>query len=109
MQRTAKMQFFINKSKGSEDEVLTIDEAYFVASKCKMIIALRSGLIDLLCLCKVPLRIIYGVNDFYKDIQDMYTLSVYPFCNKNLVEYNINYDTLENIQNKLIYEIEQVK
>ena len=106
--KSKNMQFFVNKSKGNTDEVLTVEEAYFVANNSKMIIALRSGLIDLLCLCKVPLRIIYGVNNFYGDIQRMYTLTVFPFCHKDLVEYNINNTSVEDIQNQLIKEIDNI-
>lgn len=100
-----KYQIFINKSKG--DNILTIEEAYFVASHCKMIIALRSGLIDLLCMINKPLRIIYtiGPSDL-PDIQPIYALKEFPFCSKDVVEYNIHTDSVENINKQIINEIE---
>lgn len=99
-----KYQIFINKSKG--DNILTIEETYFVASHCKMIIALRSGLIDLLCLINKPLRIIYTPSPHFNDLQPIYALKKFPFCSKDVVEYNTNTDSVENINKQIINEIE---
>lgn len=101
-----KYQFFINKSQG--DNILTIEETYFVASHCKMIIALRSGLIDLLCLINKPLRIIYTTNPAITDIQPMYDLKKFPFCTKEVIEYNTNADSVENINKQIIKEIQSL-
>ncbi len=101
-----KYQIFINKSKG--DNILTIEETYFVASHCKMIIALRSGLIDLLCLINKPLRIIYTTNPAITDIQPMYNLNKFPFCSKDVIEYNTNIDSPEDINKQIIQEIQSL-
>lgn len=101
-----KYQIFINKSKG--DNTLTIEETYFVATQCKMIIALRSGLIDLLCMINKPLRIIYTTNPAITDIQPMYDLTKFPFCTKDIIEYNTNTDSVENIKNQIIKEIKSL-
>lgn len=102
------LQFFTNKSVGTSDEVLTVEEAFFVASKSRMIIALRSGLIDLLCLADTPLRVIFGVKDLHVDIYPVYLMSVYPFCTKDLIEYNTNNSSLEKIEQQILSEIENI-
>lgn len=96
---------FINISTGLDYEVLSLEEAYYVASKSKMLIGLRSGLIDLLCLVKVPLRIIYTESDFYGDIQSMYSLYKYPYCYDDLREFNLFNMSINKILEDIEFDI----
>ena len=67
-----------------------IQEVYALASRAKAIIALRSGLCDVLCDLPVPQFIIYSHNKFHGDLQPMYSLNHFPWVTKELIhEYNV--------------------
>ncbi len=70
--------------------LFSISEAYALASHAKAIIALRSGLCDVLCDLPVPHFIIYSHNKFHGDLQPMYSLNLFPWATKELIyEYNV--------------------
>ena len=70
--------------------LFSISEAYALASHAKAIIALRSGLCDVLCDLQVPQFIIYSHNEFHGDLQPMYSFEHFPWVTKELIhEYNV--------------------
>lgn len=99
---------YVNKTTGTRDEILSIDEAYYVASKSKMIVGMRSGLMDLLCMVNVPLRIIYTYSDYYNDLQPMYSLFKHPFCYYDLKEFNALKMSEETILEEILSDILRV-
>ncbi len=69
--------------------LFSIPEAYALASRAKAIIALRSGLCDVLCDLHVPQFIIYSYNKFHNDLQPMYSFEHFPWAySSSISEYS---------------------
>lgn len=106
--RAREHSVFFNKAKGNENEVLTIEEATYVASKSKLIIGLRSGLMDLFCMLGVPMAVIYTDNSPREDIQPTYTLKQYPYCTKDIIEYNMRVLKEKEVIDSIIKKLEKL-
>ncbi len=69
--------------------LFSIPEVYALALHAKAIIALRSGLCDVLCELPVPQFIIYSHNNFHGDLQPMYSFEHFPWAHSSSIfEYN---------------------
>ena len=91
-----------NKIKDSKSCFITIEEAYYLASKAKRIIGLRSGFLELFLTLDIPMSVIYNCqencnNPFLINIVNNYTLLKYPYKNKEIKEYYFKYNKSKNI------------
>ena len=83
--------------------LFSISEAYALASHAKAIVALRSGLCDVLCDLQVPQFIIYSHNKFHGDLQPMYSLKLFPWVTKEFIhEYNVFKQDVNIIQEDIL-------
>ena len=82
--------------------LFSIPEMYALASRAKAIIALRSGLCDILCELPVPQFIIYSRNNFLGDLQPMYSFEHFPWAHSSSIfEYNALKQDIPTISNAI--------
>ena len=83
--------------------LFSIPEVYALASRAKAIIALRSGLCDVLCDLPVPQFIIYSHNKFHGDLQPMYSFEHFPWAHSSSIfEYNTLKQDIPAISDSII-------
>ena len=82
--------------------IFSIPEVYSLASRAKAIIALRSGLCDILCELPVPQFIIYSHNKLHNDLQPMYSFEHFPWATKELIR---EYQALERTEVTIMEDI----
>ena len=83
--------------------LFSIPEVYALASRAKAIIALRSGLCDVLCDLPVPQFIIYSHNKFHGDLQPMYSFEHFPWAHSSSIfEYNALKQDIPAIRDSII-------
>ena len=95
------------RSKGYDvlhnSSIFSIPEVYVLVSRAKAIIALRSGLCDILCELPVPQFIIYSHNKFHNDLQPMYSFEHFPWAHSSSIfEYNALKQDIPAISNSII-------
>ena len=83
--------------------LFSISEAYALASHARAIIALRSGLCDVLCDLPVPQFIIYSHNKFHNNLQPMYSFDHFPWAHSSSIfEYNALKQDILTISDSII-------
>ena len=84
-------------------QLFSIPEVYALASRAKAIIALRSGLCDVLCDLPVPHFVIYSHNKFHGDLQPMYSFEHFPWAHSSSIfEYNTLKQDIPAISDSII-------
>ena len=99
----------INKFNYGKTINLSYSEAILLAKYSHGIVALRSGICEILSLFKnKPMAILYSNlncnnNQIETDrVLSTYTLKKYPFINENLTEYNIDHYSVDELVNNIV-------
>ncbi len=94
----------------TDSTIFSIPEAYVLARHAKAIIALRSGLCDILFDLPVPQFIIYSHNYFHTDLQPMYSFKHFPWAAQDCIrEYNVLHQDISAVQRDILSHIEHTK
>ena len=103
-----------SKIPGTKMEKLTVDEALLLAKRAKVIVGLRSGLLDVLSSTLTPMCIVYNQmknsrNPYLFNCYENYTFKKYPYIPSKLFEYKISNecDMSKVIQN-ILFDISQL-
>lgn len=83
--------------------VFPVPEVYVLASRAKAVVALRSGLCDVLCELPVPQFFVYSHNKFHNDLQPMYSFKHFPWAHSSSIfEYNALKQDIPTISDSII-------
>lgn len=87
----------------------SLTETYVLASRARAIVALRSGLLDLLCEINIPQFVIYTPCPIHDDILPMYTLRQFPWAASRFInEFDTNSRTIPDIRAEILSQMKNL-